>query len=927
MDKQGYINYEDMQGAYTVTKYYFYSLVLVCILCSSQVAAYDWKAHTRMARLAAQNSILTNNEFVDGMGFDKLANVQDEIDRYQCMKSLSIPGEYNHLLYIYCGAVYEDYAYIMYEPVIIRGLNHFYDPENDTPLIQLPIFYPDTVKAPDWALEDQFVTNNPILDLQQYSLQDATNYLLRGYTLATKNERTVELTKFFQSLGMVVHLVQDMGTPEHARVDQHLFGSFHERYTERIVKKLPLTTFAYNQIDLNDLNYARDLFKNRFYGDQSGLASFTNRNFISNDTNFIVLPDGSFTAGQDYALPRPNQTVEVADASLEFGNSALHGQVHFVSTNGNDGYGAKSGGPFTIFNQRASAFNLFSTDLNEVRKLVAAPRIFTINSKTVESANDFLLRRAVSFGTGLINYFFRGHFSIDDLSWVPGANSTSRDITLTISNTTSDYNAGSAPFAFSDGSFALYYDTINGDRIRVLDGNSMANYLSTTDILNDQDTKSMRFVIDDSAWDQSKPLLLIFDGKIGNERGIALKKFYPDPLLAFSVDGVQGESPVPNIITVSASYDLGYTWTYKGGFYKPVTDTTLFTGNRVLVHKAINLGEGELLVHFSYIDYMDDDGNIMAGRSENSMAHSTDYGQTWELVDFTWQPLLVGAALGSDTFSVYESIVYTGEQGLAGIRVQHPGEAGGPREFQLFQSNALGAPGSWLGAPGLGTGGLPEVDYLGNSSFGFAGYLEGNPPGRREGGDFPFDSIMMRTDDGGASYYQLTDFSSECGDHTDPNNKVTYCIQHFEYMGNERLLGWVDLRSESLADYHNGVALHLSTDGGMSWSPAMNAPFDLTCESLSVWEGRVDNVIPIGKSPGDKDVVLALTQCQEAYEDTSSSPPSVNWGPVTGKGLYFTRDGGGSWSKVSLPAGFNNESELLYTGDNGAVPGLYSPVN
>jgi hypothetical protein len=420
-------------------------------------------------------------------------------------------------------------------------------------------------------------------------------------------------------------------------------------------------------------------------------------------------------------------------------------------------------------------------------------------------------------------------------------------------------------------------------------------------------------------------LTLVFDGIIGEEPGIAVKEFYPDPLLAFSVDGVEGDSPVPNVITVSASYDMGFTWAYKGAFYKPVSDSTLFTDNRVLIHNAINLGKGELLVHFSYIDYMDDDGGIMTGSSDNSVVHSTDYGQTWELVDFTWQPLLEGAMNGSDVFSIYESIVYTGEQGLAGIRIQHPEEGGGPRSFQLFQSNALGVPGSWSGAPGLGTGGLPEVDYLGSSSFGFAGYLEGGAPGGLEGGEFPFDSIMMRTDDGGASYYPLTDFSTECGDPNDPDNKVIYCIQHFEYMGKERLVGWADLRSESLADYHNGTLLHLSANGGVSWSHTIDAPFDLTCEALPIWEGRVEKLIYLGKSHDDRDIMMALTRCQEVSEDTSSSSQRVNWGPVIGRSLFFTRDGGENWTKVNMPEGFNYESELLYMGDNGAIPGLYYP--
>ncbi|MEW8038211.1 MAG: hypothetical protein AB2705_12815 [Candidatus Thiodiazotropha sp.] len=899
-------------------------MALAALVCACPALAYKAMTHKAITNHVASRTVLSNEELMAGMGFGVVDSeavnrllITDGKGREECDSS----GRDNNIKHFYCGAAFEDDGF--------RSLNHFLDPVRKLPLHVLGAPLLDTIqKSSDWALEDdiEFIG-------QDFSLRDAYDYFLKSKTQSSHLVRERNEQKLFLALGHVVHHIQDMAQPAHVRNDMHcdaeadritrcagyLFHdpSKYERRTDDVYAVLPLT--GYGDLDLNIFHKARDFWNTGDQWQGIGMSEFANWNFVSQDTNFIYVHHPLFPTDQPDFYPSPFYDNPVPGSlTSEPVVSPVYGDLGvkwYVGNQVTDQYRPEQ----SAVNDKASTLSIFHSELQAYDYIPHPENIITLDEVTFAAARAFLIPRAVAYSAGLVNYFFRGQMSVKDVQVGVSVSGVPGYVTLTVTNVSSDHTPGNAPYAFTEGSFTLYYETTNGRRVGVAYADGMG--------LSDQAAISLGYQLPVQSWDRSKPMTLVFDGIIGEEPGIAVKEFYPEPLLAFSVDGVQGESPVPNIITVSASYDMGFTWEYKGAFYKPVTDTTLFTGNRVLVHKAINLGEGELLVHFSYIDYMDDDGNIMAGRSENSMAHSTDYGQTWELVDFTWQPLLVGAALGSDTFSVYESIVYTGEQGLAGIRVQHPGEAGGPREFQLFQSNALGAPGSWLGAPGLGTGGLPEVDYLGNSSFGFAGYLEGNPPGRREGGDFPFDSIMMRTDDGGASYYQLTDFSSECGDHTDPNNKVTYCIQHFEYMGNERLLGWVDLRSESLADYHNGVALHLSTDGGMSWSPAMNAPFDLTCESLSVWEGRVDNVIPIGKSPGDKDVVLALTQCQEAYEDTSSSPPSVNWGPVTGKGLYFTRDGGGSWSKVSLPAGFNNESELLYTGDNGAVPGLYSPVN
>jgi hypothetical protein len=307
------------------------------------------------------------------------------------------------------------------------------------------------------------------------------------------------------------------------------------------------------------------------------------------------------------------------------------------------------------------------------------------------------------------------------------------------------------------------------------------------------------------------------------------------------------------------------------------------------------------------------------------MVRGADYGQSWDVVDFEWEPLLDGAANVSDLFTtIYRGIVYTGIDGLAGIRIQHPAAAGEPRSFQLFKSRDLGAAGSWYDRSGMGTGGLPEVHYLGRNRFGFTAILEGYPGGwGNEGGDFLFDSIMMRTDDGGETYYQLADFYAECGDPEDPDNKVTTCVQYIEYLGDDRLLGWTRLKAASLADYPNGVPFYLSHDGGMNWSLAGDLPFDPACESLPFWEGAVEDLIYVGKTGEGEDILVAQTHCWEVFE-APSPEQGVEYGPITGKSLFYTRNSGRTWVNVTLPPQYNKDTVFLYAGDNGAIPALYT---
>ncbi|MGD9009681.1 MAG: hypothetical protein PVG41_17275, partial [Desulfobacteraceae bacterium] len=102
----------------------------------------------------------------------------------------------------------------------------------------------------------------------------------------------------------------------------------------------------------------------------------------------------------------------------------------------------------------------------------------------------------------------------------------------------------------------------------------------------------------------------------------------------------------------------------------------------------------------------------------------------------------------------------------------------------------------------------------------------------------------------------------------------------------------------------------------------MDAPFDQTCQALNVWQGQVEALIYIGKSSQDEDTLMALTECQEVYEDGSQS--GVSHGPVVGRSLFFTRNGGKNWLKTKIPPAYNRDTVLLYTGDNGAIPELYA---
>ncbi|MBT2999559.1 MAG: hypothetical protein KME61_02985 [Candidatus Thiodiazotropha sp. (ex Ctena orbiculata)] len=899
-------------------------LVMIGVIHAEIACAYDWKAHMSLARISAERSIMSDNKFMDDIGFDELAQVYYEMHKEQCS---SLTHKNNYIEFIYCGAMQEDLS--------IRPLNHFYDPVNDIALDPdrngNPVMGANP--TPSWALEDRGDLSSTffITIEQENSLKHAYDYFYKSLSERSKVTRDENEYKLFKSLGMVVHLLHDMAQPEHVRNDQHLpayyFRSKYEGYMEEEARKINYSQYNYDRIQFDWFYTARKLWEDDLL-DSIGLSEFTNRNFVSNDSNFAVKPGGIFSPGPHYALPIPierdeSEIFNKEQASNVLNNPALDGEIWFVSTEVHDEYMKivhPGAGNNIDINTRASALNLFAHDLNPIKKILQNNRVFGVNDATFEAAREFLLPRAISYGTGLFDYFFRGHIDVEDVS-VSKEFASVVEVRLTVRNTTSRDNPGGEAFVFDEGAFKLYYDygTAGSRREASLARNSPSS-ADVTFGMNDQDTKDFIFEIPVGAqWDRSKPLTLIFDGIIGFERGIAVKVFCPDPLIAFNVNGIEGASPVDNIVNIYKSYDLGYSWDISGSVYFPITDNTLAPENRLKVLNSVNLGDGEILAFVEYTDYIQSDGSPGLNESWSSVIRSDDYGHTWIEVDFDWSTLLEGSSGIHDNYQIIKSISFTGDTGLAALRVQHPDSDVDPpltpRKFQLFNSATLGSNGSWTGSSGLGTGGLPELDYLGGSSYVFTAAL-----GDQEGADrHTTDSIMSRTDDGGGSYHLLTEIEQAC---VEPTTAI--CEQHLLNFGDDRLLRWTLTRHYNIEDFTSYLLFYLSQDGGSSWLPLASAPFTQICQSYTVYMGNVKDLLYIGKSQKHDDTLLARTECLEVSEDQSGT---TQFGPITGEGLFVTSNGGKNWHEVNLPPGHNRDGIFLYLGDNGAIPGLYRPEN
>ena len=324
-----------------------------------------------------------------------------------------------------------------------RAFNHFYDPFYNRPLTVLgvqpgSIFGVPNLKSPDWALEE-----NDIFE-QSYSYHDARDAFYKALTynentpLGNVYVRSNYWGNTFSKLGQVIHHIQDMAQPQHVRNDAHLdkfefFGfnplynpSSYEIYTanedEKIDKKILGLAFGPDSNAVfpgsSEFKTPRDFWKNSA---GSGMAEFTNRNFVSQGTNFLLSFFGNVVTAK-YPLPRPgtptnysiDQLYQDQGGSTPAGIKAICSDVLINC--------AMTMYPSAL-SQKASTLSIFDQDMQAKSLPVtyddgvststySVSRLFALNRFNFDDAHSILIPKAVGYSAGLINYFFRGKLEI-----------------------------------------------------------------------------------------------------------------------------------------------------------------------------------------------------------------------------------------------------------------------------------------------------------------------------------------------------------------------------------------------------------------------------------------------------------------------------------------------------------------------------------
>lgn len=378
-----------------------FSLLIYAIsflVSTSAGLAYEVATHEDMSEVAAFSSVLANPETLSTLGLT--GGVDD-----QKLVFPNADGTAKTIRFlIRDGANFEDNLLL---GTILRVRHHFYDPLYDRPLTVLGVAIGE--KSPDWALEDLEDFGS-----QVFSFRHARDYLYKALTLFDEQERKKNFGLTFQTLGHVIHHLQDMAQPQHTRNDIHpsigAHKSLYEEYTEGKGGNLPFGGYTplYTAASSIIFGTPRKLWRTSPEGQADisqgkGIAEFTNRNFVSAATNFDK------EEGQAGYFPSPKldpNNKEAVDIKTLIPGTALEGMVTFY---GNPVYDAFRNE--TKPNPRASSESLFDEDL----KKAGRKPVFTLNSFNFDEAHKFLIPRAVAYSAGLIDYFFRGRLEAEDV--------------------------------------------------------------------------------------------------------------------------------------------------------------------------------------------------------------------------------------------------------------------------------------------------------------------------------------------------------------------------------------------------------------------------------------------------------------------------------------------------------------------------------
>jgi hypothetical protein len=332
-------------------------------LSFSNLFAYETNVHEIITQNALAKSMIGSTSYLRQLGI----TLDTEVNYIQLKRWLEL------------GSKLED------NDLTMRWLNHFYDPTTGKGL--------NTGGIIIWGEPSlQWGKNST----NGWDWENARNYYHSALRSINRDSRESAFANTFRALGQVIHLVQDIAVPAHTRNDAHNFPKkqldMYEMYTKKddVIKFLKYD--GYSAVNNATFNSFDTFWKNN----SKGLAEYTNRNFVSRNTNI----DDNV-----YAFPSGTGTWTTTETVKDVNLGWINVEVKYLKGYTADNYRPGLSAPIN----RLSAFSYFDY---EMEKYGYSQKVYSLNNFIHKEYSDLLIPRAVGYSAGLLDYFFRGNIEI-----------------------------------------------------------------------------------------------------------------------------------------------------------------------------------------------------------------------------------------------------------------------------------------------------------------------------------------------------------------------------------------------------------------------------------------------------------------------------------------------------------------------------------
>jgi len=377
-------------------------------------------------------------------------------------------GEDNIADAIEAGTILEDATWPKYPVFGANGRfnNHFYEAQNNGKA--LTYGYGAYVDAVNWASGEEIYSKT----LNKYCLANALEYFKKGFTDENYKNRRKYQAKLLVSVGHLLHVVNDMNVPAHVRDDSHPLGDPLEVWMRGGAKGYDDTGFYVRGSTVANQRYSSNTYIPQYSNLKRGMvteAEYTSENFFSKDTIFY----------KEYSPTKDDVIIPELDPN--------HPADYDYITDSSD---------------RKLAVVYWSSWFGTTRKAIN----YSVESNIIhQEYGKILIPRAIANATGFLNYFFRG--SID-------ASVDSSGILTIKNNSNSSLVASPDVVTFNNGKFEIYYDDSSSNRAKLTEcevDTLLPNESITCDISSELQNVN------------AENLIIIYDGTIGQERGLAVK--------------------------------------------------------------------------------------------------------------------------------------------------------------------------------------------------------------------------------------------------------------------------------------------------------------------------------------------------------------------------------------------------------------------